>query len=1051
MCFLLSSVLFAGPVSKQQAQETASRFMTGKTHRAPSTAAMQTQVVLNAVDNVGQPLLYAVTMGSEQGFVLVSGDDRFRSVLGYSDSGSFDAAAMPENMKSWLQGYVEEMKHLDAIGYQPSASTSRRAGGLKAPIAPLIQTIWGQSEPYNNACPVFFDGERSVTGCVATAMAQVMYYTATVSGNKPQEVVADIPGYDCDTYWSGYGRLNVGGVFAGTSLDWDAMADVTTAEGAAAVATLMMCCGKSVEMDYSSNESGADSEMVPVALKKYFGYDSTTRYVSRSSYSLAEWTELIYSELEAARPVIYGGQSSGGGHEFVVDGYDGDEMFHVNWGWSGSSDSYFALSVMNPGDNSGIGASTSNDGYSYNQDATIGIQIGSDETYTEQKFLNFAKISIDGTTINYSVFNHNHEALTFDYGLAFIDGDGKVSAVIAKSSGKPFDAPSGGSYPGYGAAVTIPGSLSAGTYKIGFVSKESAASEWVIHAPEYVEAVSDGAGNVTLTLRPTVILEATAINFTGTKYKDEAQPVEVTVQNNGEEFYGQLYLFANTISSDKGSKPVNKGGVTVLAGKTGALTFEWTPTTTGTYYVWVTTDEAGTNVIGTGSVVITESPADASLDGKTIAVIACQYENQDEGSLTENASGVRSIDVIDNSVSVTAVVKNLSSSDYNHYVGLQIVNESDYPVSNITYIPSLGAGKTYTFEKEATGLEPGKYIVQVISFDIVEGYAVNMTVLDDRYTCRLVSSYLTIDKNGQSKRVKATGKAVTVADDVAAIDLMDFDYTSIAPNSNPNTLYYISSSQDASSLAGLNVVVDGQIANLTLTDGNAFYVPVSFLAEQVTYKRTFSNYYSGGLGWSTIVLPFDAVVSNDAGQLTWYDPDRRFWLMEFSGDAGSTVNFTHADGDKMKANVPYIIALPGAAYGEYSLVGKNTLTFTGENVAFTANAKAARTGSNYKFIGTTTFTGTKEMYKLNANGNAFEKGSAVEEEPFRAYFTGTSLTSTGSRLSIGFENNEATGISLTPAISQAEGEQRIYNLNGQRVGHPAKGLYIVNGKKVVIK
>jgi len=286
-----------------------------------------------------------------------------------------------------------------------------------------------------------------------------------------------------------------------------------------------------------------------------------------------------------------------------------------------------------------------------------------------------------------------------------------------------------------------------------------------------------------------------------------------------------------------------------------------------------------------------------------------------------------------------------------------------------------------------------------------------------------------------------------------AIDLSGFNYTSVTPNSNPNTLYIISGSQTApASLSGKNVVKGGTIANLTLTDGYAFYSPIDFHADKVTYKRTFTNFYNAGSGWSTVVLPFEATVSNTDGTLAWEEPNRQFWLMEFSSDAGSTVKFAHATGSTMQANVPYIIALPDDAYGAYSLVGKNAFTFTGTDIDFKVGAKAARTGSKYKFVGTTT-NATREMYKLNAAGSAFELGNATEY-PFRAYFTGTSLSSYGDKLSIGFEDNGATSINSVKSDQNSQlstPNSPFFNLNGQRVGHPAKGLYIVNGKKVVIK
>ena len=170
--------------------------------------------------------------------------------------------------------------------------------------------------------------------------------------------------------------------------------------------------------------------------------------------------------------------------------------------------------------------------------------------------------------------------------------------------------------------------------------------------------------------------------------------------------------------------------------------------------------------------------------------------------------------------------------------------------------------------------------------------------------------------------------------------------------------------------------------------------------------------------------------------------------MEFSGESGSTVNFTTAP-TPLEANVPYIIALPGADQGSLSLVGKNSLTFEGDNVNVKANAKSAVTVSKYKFVGAMTNTGSlHNIYALNDDGDKFQKGTA-SVTPFRAYFAGTSAAATATSLGIGFGGN-TTGIAELKTLRKVE-DNNFYNLNGQRVSQPKKGLYIVNGKKVVIK
>jgi len=1051
----MASVLFAGPVTKQQAQEMAAQFLAGKsiTHRTSSASQMHVKVVMNAVDEAGQPYLYAVQPDNQRGFVIVSGDDRFRDVLGYSESGTFDNANMPDNMRAWLQGYVDEMKHLKAIGYQPSASAAHRTSGVKKAISPLIQTHWDQDDPYNQKCPNFFEYGKSVTGCVATAMAQVIYYSSKKAGKIPAKTLAAINAYDCSTTWGNLGKVHVDAVPVETTLDWDNMledyTDDPTEVQETAVATLMQICGAAVHMDYANSASGgssASTSEVPYALITYFGYDETVRYESRGMYTLATWTELIYDELAAARPVLYSGQSSGGGHAFVVDGYDGDELFHVNWGWGGSQDNYFALSVMNPGDKSGIGAGTSNDGYSYSQGAAIGIQIGSGETVEPTPVtIGVHSFTISGSSVLLSAFNWTGSSQTFDVGIGAVDAEGNITVIKTLQSSWALNE-NGGLYD-MPCVFEKDGTKANQVLKVVPISKLSSKVKWATdfnYDKRYIEVAYDAEGNPTLTSYPLdPALSVTDFNFTGSKYKDEEQPVVVTLGNTGGEFYGVLYLFASTDSNNKGTY-VNKGGVTVLKDKTASLTFDWTPATSGTYHVWVATDQAGDHVVGQTTVSIeinTHAPTGPFI------ISALSVTDADETSWTTDSDGNILVDVYSKTIEVAPTIKNISNTNCGGLTVcfyLQKWDGSAWVNINNVYAEglSINAGKTAPFSEIWYGnsYDYGKYRIVL---------KVNNTEYDARYTLNLTMGYNTTDANGNLVRVKTASSDVTVASDAVAVDLSEFNYTAITPNSNPNTLYIIGGSQTApASLDGKNVVKGGTIGTLNLTDGYAFSTPVAFHADNVTYTRTINSYYSAGAGWTTLVLPFEATVSNSDGNLTWYEPDRRFWLMEFSGDAGSLVNFSHATGTTIKANTPYIIALPGAAYDEYSLVGKNTLTFTATNVDFTANAKASSTGSNYKFVGTTTNTSNKVMYKLNAAGNRFEKGT-VTESPFRAYFEGTSTAATATSLGISFGGN-TTGIAEIDTLRKVE-DNKFYNLNGQRVSQPKKGLYIVNGKKVVIK
>ena len=1073
LCSLLSVVAFAAPVTKEQARQIASQFLTikGGAHRAPAQLIEQAPV-LNAVDKAGNPYIYAFNAGHDAGFVLVSGDDRFRDVLAYSASGNYDNDDMPAHVKAWLQGYVDEMKYYESIGYQPSAeavasSNSHRA--IKRAILPLLTTVWGQGNPYNLRCPEFFDENLSVTGCVATAMAQVVYYTAKHSNNQPTTLIDDIPGYTCSTNWSkDYSPntyLEVKGIAkTDVTFDWNNMLETYrgvnyTDDQANAVATLMECCGKSVQMDYSSKLSSARNYDVAYALVKYFGFDKSTKSVSRSDYSYSDWIDLVYGELAAQRPVQYGGQSSGGGHSFVIDGYDGDEMFHVNWGWNGNPDSYYALSVLNPDDNSGIGASSSNDGYSYGQDAIVGVQIGSGQTYEETPvMLSVGNLRVNGQKVVFEAFNQTGATHTFDVGIGFMNENGEIASIEYSEQ----TVSNGYGWYNYDVPVSTDKQKADKTLKIVPISRESSTTTWYtgcnsdIH---YYDAIYDADGNPTLTAHPNSSLTTSDITFTGDRYVNVTQPIDVTVTNTGEEFYGVLYLFAST-TSDKGDA-VNKGGVTVQKNKSTSMTFEWTPKTIGNFNIWIATDKEGENVIGTSSVVIT---VNANAPEGPFIISAINVSDVDETSWTVDADGNIQVDVYSTSVEISPTIKNISSSGYSGitpYFYLYKYEDSQWVEKcnrHGTQTITLNAGKEATYNKMNLGeYGYGKYKF-VLKMDNDDSYK------DERYVLNLIMGYTAIDESGAIVRLKANDTVVTVGEDVTAVDLSSFSYTAITPNSNPNTLYIIGSSQTApESLNGKNVVKGGVAEQITLTDGYAFYSPVDFTANEISYTRTETTYYNKDTqkGWTTIVLPFSPAgiktyVGKTRYDLEWFqsgeETNKNLWLMEFYDEHDGIVDFGYA-GSTLEANKPYIMALPGDSYGNrWSLEGL-PITFYATNAAIKANAKAATTGINYKFVGTTLQQSNLEnIYKLNDDGDQFVKGTA-SIEPFRAYFAPTSSAATAEALSIGFRRSVITNVMEMEDVGEVKdvNDNNVYNLNGQRVSKPTKGLYIVNGRKVVIK
>lgn len=362
----------------QRAMDAASRDASTKSltlNRKPGQAH-KLSYVMNYTQNPAQAAVYVFSAPGDKGYLVSPADDRFPALLGYSDTGRIDADNIPPQMQWWLSEYAREMDYAIRNGLATSQPENMQMPGMvpantmakapRTPIAPLLETKYNQGEPYNNQCPVinYENGSewgRAVTGCVATAMAQMMRY------HKYPQTGQGSHSYTCNP--SGGQSFVESMDFSTVTFDWDNMLPVYTYGNytqtqADAVALLMHACGVSVDMGYTPNESGASSQAVPVALERYFKYDSSIAYASRTLFSNAEWEQLVYNELAQSRPVQVSGSGSQGGHAFVCDGYQGDHYFHFNWGWGGTSDGYFMFCALNPG-TLGIGGGAG--GFNYNQ------------------------------------------------------------------------------------------------------------------------------------------------------------------------------------------------------------------------------------------------------------------------------------------------------------------------------------------------------------------------------------------------------------------------------------------------------------------------------------------------------------------------------------------------------------------------------------------------------------------------------------------------------------------------------------------------------------
>ncbi|MDD4596793.1 MAG: C10 family peptidase [Lentimicrobiaceae bacterium] len=297
------------------------------------------------------PAFYAFDVNNG-GFVIVSGDDGYTPIIGYSDQGNFPVHYEGSDFGSFLYEYIEQIDFLrenrvspkaDVVQYWADLSqpvTVQYAPGGNRSIEPLILSTWNQDYPYNAYCPLdpAGPGGRVYAGCVATAMAMIMHYY------RYPEHGTGSHNYYLDPYG------NISANFGETWYDWDAMTkNINSNSGQAinAIAELQYQCGVSMNMGYSPDGSGAYSEQVPDAIKTYFGYSSSAQHMYKYYYTNATWENHIITSMDNLQPLYYSGRNSSGGHAFVLDGYQNTSsgnLFHFNFGWGGSGNGFYTLS-----------------------------------------------------------------------------------------------------------------------------------------------------------------------------------------------------------------------------------------------------------------------------------------------------------------------------------------------------------------------------------------------------------------------------------------------------------------------------------------------------------------------------------------------------------------------------------------------------------------------------------------------------------------------------------------------------------------------------------
>ena len=1035
---LLAATAIAAPISQNQAQQAAASFLS-QHHPGKVTQLTPVNTPKFRVSGTNASF-YIFNANREQGFVIVSGDDRTTPILGYVDNGNFDPNNIPANMKAWLEGYQEQISMLDQLGITEAYNESFTMRPTRNSISPMITSHWDQGNPYWEKCPEFMDvnengdtvGEFAYTGCVATSMAQIMNYY-----KFPLCPTQTIPSYIVTFYWQEeYGAFDTDPLDP-IYFDWDNMKDnYTGAETQAekdAVAWLMLYAGCAAHMQYGVSASSTSDPYIPTAFNEYFNYDA--KLVYRSDYEQADWEELIYQELFAGRPVIYNGRSgTGGGHSFVCDGYAYGDYYHINWGWGGLGDGYFVLSVLNPYAGGGVASVTSAEGYNIDQTAVIGITPGysgyAPEVDHRMTVFNMYYTgsrtfdrSDDGAFkltkrryIKVTAEDHIDDGTKYLRGIALYDSNDNFVQLIAQTYYGTSVISITDSWPDNQSSITYPfgEGITSGTYKIVPVSCVQGSNEWLpmIESDRYyIEATING-NSITLADHPIVNLQSMNFEFSGGEKVGTAEQCHVTVKNNGDRFSGKLYLYVSNEQLDEYSQYTTVVEAEIPAGGTKVVTFNFTPQNAGTKSAYLSTYDSDWNdaIPGTGSVNIagtTVYPMNLSVDINAL--------NADEDMIVYDSHIKFKVDVTNNN----------TEGEYNRYLlaPLFYVDENNHGTM-LTYLSQnvvIPAGETQTFYFEFDNLAFGsRYALNI--------YGRN----ENEQTTNLVppggSKIYTVQPGlvvwtGDGERVGYKPyNGIRVPDNAAAVSLEGLNLTSLIPNENPNTLYYIGTA-DKYIPAGLEAknVIQNNVAqrDIVLKHGYDFFAPYRFRADNISYERTFDYGRHAGQegGWSTMVLPFAATaVTADGTPIDWMHSKtdaKGLWICNFdqeedtSDDAMLLAEYV---GTTMEANVPYFVAPYDGANGT-DMRGK-TYVFSANNVTVKPNPSAITSGTYHMTVGSYAQLPVEDAYFLNAAGSHFVKAATGSVNAFEVY-AGNVIASNATRLQIVLDENTEDAPSYT--------------------------------------
>ena len=614
VCFL-ATLGYAERVTETDAAQAANNFFEMK-----SSASKPILRRVKSQSQTEMPSFYVYQNEGGEGWVMIAADDRVMPVLAYSRTGKFDLDNIPVNAKEWFARYDSEIRFAQQENLQADEQVRSQWSDLRQKrltvstatevVSALVTTTWDQAPYYNQACPndSYLTGNpyygHPVTGCVATAMAQVMkYWEWPEKGTGSRTYSYTNKEYKDAGYKRNWPYGDITASFGTTTYDWNNMPKALDASSSStqvkAVSTLMFHCGVACKMMYGE-ESGAVVTDAGNGMIDYFSYSNEMKEggynwagynVSdyEDLYYKADWIKILKDELDARRPIIY----SGGVHCFVCDGYDSDDKFHFNWGWGGLDDGFYALTSLRPSTQYGIGGGDYD--FTSNQYALFNIR-PNDPTVLpaadREKFdiqMN-AAISMEKDSVLYKKGEISVKANISNDGIADFNGnfacylysaDSTIVRKINTITITDNTLPAGYYFETDYIKYTPTEDLYPGNYFIAFVYRPNGKTEKAVGSKNYA-----AKKDFVIYQKADLEMYSNISLYSGSWYKDETAQILVEVTNEGAaDFDGELRL---SILSADGTK--TEIGVQQLTGENkipvgwgGRVTFTITWAQTGQF------------------------------------------------------------------------------------------------------------------------------------------------------------------------------------------------------------------------------------------------------------------------------------------------------------------------------------------------------------------------------------------------------------------------------------------------------------------------------------